>query len=136
MKRYDLIAHTADTGLVAYGEDLTEAFANAAYGMFAIMTDLRRVRAARKRAVEVADEDKEGLLFEWLNHLIYLFEVEKWLFKKFEITGMRNNRLTAVCRGEKYDPARHRIRIGIKSATYYLMKVDGAKNEVQVIFDV
>ena len=46
-KGYRFISHTADTGLVAQGDTLAEAFANAAAGMFAIITDLRRVRAGR-----------------------------------------------------------------------------------------
>ena len=39
MKPYELIEHTADTGLKAYGKDLSEAFKNAAIGMFDIITD-------------------------------------------------------------------------------------------------
>ena len=32
MKRFDLIEHTADIGLTAYGRSLAEAYSNAAYG--------------------------------------------------------------------------------------------------------
>ncbi len=44
--------------------------------------------------------------------------------------------LKADCYGEKYDPARHRLKTGIKSATYYMLEVDKDNNRVQVIFDV
>ncbi|MFW6126504.1 MAG: archease, partial [Chloroflexota bacterium] len=50
-KRFELVEHTADTGLQAYGAHLSDAFANAAYGLFSIMTDLRRVRQRRTREV-------------------------------------------------------------------------------------
>ena len=69
MKRFELIEHTADTGLIAYGRSLPEAFANAAYGMFSIMTDLETVREVESCRVEVNSDDIEGLLFEWLNGL-------------------------------------------------------------------
>jgi SHS2 domain-containing protein len=42
----------------------------------------------------------------------------------------------ADCFGEKYDASRHRLKTGVKSATYHMLEVDSAKNRVQVIFDV
>ncbi|MCJ7808130.1 MAG: archease, partial [Dehalococcoidia bacterium] len=39
-KRFEIIDHTADVGIAAYGEDLKEAFANAAYALFSMMLDL------------------------------------------------------------------------------------------------
>ena len=136
MKKYRFIEHTADTGLIAYGGSLPEAFANAACGMFAIITDLRHVHAKESRAVEVAAEDRESLLFEWLNHLLYFFDVEMLLLKRFEITAMASGRLKATCYGEKYDPSRHILKTGVKAATYHMLAVDKAKSRVQVIFDI
>ena len=136
MKRFQLIEHTADTGLVAYGNNLAEAFANAAYGLFSIITELNKVRVVESRLLEVNAEDIEGLLFNWMNHLIYVFEVEHFLFKRFDISEFTENNLKATCRGEKYDPSRHRLKLGVKSATYHMLKVDREKNRVQLIFDV
>ena len=136
MKKFELIEHTADMGLRAYGKDLPEAFANAAYGMFSIIADLNGIKEAASRRVEVNAEDVEGLLFEWLNSLLYYFDVEGLIFKRFDIKEFGEKRLAAGCFGEKYDPARHQIKLGVKSATYHLLEVDPAKNRVQVIFDV
>jgi SHS2 domain-containing protein len=58
------------------------------------------------------------------------------LLKRFEVKILPENRLKAICYGEKYDPLRHRLKTGVKSATYHMLKVDGEKNEVQVILDV
>ena len=71
MRRFRLIEHTADVGLVAYGRNLAEAFANAAYGMFSIIADLRTVKATESRSLELNEDGYEALLFEWLNSLIY-----------------------------------------------------------------
>ena len=136
MKRFQLIEHTADIGLTAYGSNLADAFANAAYGLFSIITELNRVREVESLVVAVNAEDAEGLLFNWLNHLIYVFEVERLLFKGFDITEFTEHDLKATCRGERYDPSRHQLKLGVKSATYHMLKVDGEKNRVQVIFDV
>ena len=136
MKRFELIEHTADVGLIAYGETLAEAFANAAYAMFSIIAELDVVQETESRRVEISEEDWEGLLFEWLNNLLYLFDVEMLLFKRFDIMEFGDSRLYATCHGEKYDPSRHHLKTGVKSATYHMLKVDREKNQVQVIFDV
>jgi SHS2 domain-containing protein len=136
MKKYELIEHTADMGLAAYGKDLPGAFANAAYGMFSIIADLESVKEVEQRQVEIKEDDAESLLFEWLNSLLYFFDVETLIFKRFDIIEFGEGWLRAICYGEKYDASRHRLKTGIKSATYHMLEVDGKKNRVQVIFDV
>jgi len=135
MPRYRLMPHTADVGLMAYGKSLDEAYANAAYGMFAVMTDLRRIREIETRSISIHEKDKESLLFEWLNRLLYLFDVEHLLFKRFAV-ALDGTYLSATCYGEKFDPARHKMTIGVKSATYYMMEVDEKRNRVRVVFDI
>jgi SHS2 domain-containing protein len=136
MKRFELIEHTADMGLAAYGKDLPEAFANTAYGMFSIIAELDNVKETASRRVSINEDDMGTLLFEWLNSLLYYFDVETIIFKRFDIAEFSENHLVAQCFGEKYDPTRHRLKTGIKSATFHQLIVDREKNSVQVIFDV
>lgn len=136
VRRFRLIEHTADIGLVAYGQSVAEAFANAAYGLFSIIAELKTVKEVESRPLELDEDDVEALLFEWLNRLIYLFDVDMLLFKRFEIRDFDGHRLKAICYGEKYDPSRHHLKTGVKSATYHMLKVDKEKNQVQVIFDI
>ena len=135
-KRFQFIEHTADVGLIAYGKTLTEAFANAACGLFSIIAELKTVKEIESRQLELSEEDSEALLFEWLNRLIYLFDVEMLLLKRFDIRDFDGRGLKAICYGEKYDPSRHQLKTGVKSATYHMLKVDKGKNQVRVIFDV
>jgi SHS2 domain-containing protein len=136
MKRFRLIEHTADIGLIAYGRSLAEAFANAAYGLFSIIAELKTVKETESRQLELSEEDSEALLFEWLNRLIYLFDVDMLLLSRFDVADFDGRGLKAICYGEKYDPSRHHLKTGVKSATYHMMKVDKEKNQVRVIFDI
>jgi SHS2 domain-containing protein len=136
VKRYRLIEHTADVGLIAYGGNLVEAFGNAAYGMFSIIAELRAVREVESRQVKLEGKDLEALLFDWLNNLLYFFDTDMLLLRKFDVSKLGEDCLEAVCYGEKYDPSRHRLKIGVKSATYHMLKVDRGKNQVRVIFDI
>jgi SHS2 domain-containing protein len=136
MKRYELIEHTADMGVAASGDTLAEAFANAACGLFSIMTDITSVHESESRSVVVKGVDSENLLFNWINELIYIFDVEHMLFKRFDIIDMTECSLKAVCYGEKYNPDMHKLKLGVKSATFHMLMVDPQKNRVQVILDV
>lgn len=135
-ERFEFIEHTADVGVVAYGDNLADAFANAACGLFSIITDPSTVRENISHTVELTGEDMETLLFDWLNELIYLFDAKHLLFKSFDIMDLTEEGLKAVCLGERYDPGRHQLKTGVKAATYYLLRVDREKYRVQVIFDV
>ena len=47
---YELLAHTGDLGMVAYGRDLSELFAHAAWAMFDLMSDATTIsRSIRSR---------------------------------------------------------------------------------------
>ena len=136
MSSYELLEHTADIGIAAAGNDLAEAYAAAAEGMFSIMVDPDTVRETISRRITVNADDAEGLLFEWLNELLYYFDVEQLLFRRFDVFEFSEKHLTADGYGEKYDPARHEIKTGVKSATYHMMEIDPEHGRVRVIFDV
>ena len=137
MKRFDIVEHTADTGIIAYGTDMPEAFANAAYGMFSLMADLRQVREETSRYVEAEAGDRESLVVSWLNELLYIFDVERIIFRRFDVLEITNTRLKADAYGEKVDPSRHKLRGGVKAATYHTLKVAERRERysIRVIFD-
>ena len=137
MRRFELIDHTADIGIVAYGSDLKEAFANAAYGMFTLIADLEGTGQDFRRKINLQAPDQETLLVDWLNELLYLFDVEHAIFSRFDIKELDQTHLAAQAYGEKVDKSRHQLRTEVKAATYHSLKVernDGCR--VQVILDV
>ena len=132
-KDFELIDHTADVGIRAYGADLKEAFANAARGLFSLITELDSVEEVLHRDIEVNAPDIESLLVEWLNELIFIFDVENILFKRFDIITLSDTQLKARSYGEKVDKSKHQIKMGVKAATYHMPKVeknDGYRAEV------
>lgn len=138
MRKFDIIEHTADTGIIAYGADMEEAFANAAYGMFSLMADLEQVNEETSRYVEAEGSDRESLVVTWLNELLYQFDVERILFKRFDILELTATRLKANVHGEKADMPRHELHGGVKAATYHMLEVREKRGRcrIRVIFDV
>jgi SHS2 domain-containing protein len=136
-KDFEILDHTADVGIIAYGADLRQAFANAARGLFSLITELDDVEEVLHRDIELTASDEESLLVEWLNELVYHFDTESIVFKRFDIIQLNNTHLKARGYGEKVDSSRHKLKTGVKAATYHMLKVD--KNNgfrVQVLFDI
>jgi SHS2 domain-containing protein len=137
VKRFEVIDHTADAGIVAYGRDLGEAFANAARGMFSLIAEPARGKADFSREVDLRAADRETLLVDWLNELIFIFEVEHVILSGFEITDISDNRLRARVRGHRIDRARHHLKTGVKAATYHSLQIEeGDGVSVRVILDM
>jgi len=134
---FEVLEHTADIGIVAHGQRLEEAFANAALGLFSLITDLETVKEPTSRELVLEAKDPEGLLVEWLNGLIYLFDVENLLLSRFEFSELGPTRLVARAYGERADPSRHPIKLGVKAATHHMLKVEKEDGyRVQVLFDI
>jgi SHS2 domain-containing protein len=136
-KEFDIVNHTADVSIIAYGADIRQAFVNAARALFNLIAELEDVAEILHRDIELTAPDQESLLVEWLNELIYLFDTEGIIFKRFDITKLNSTRLKARSYGEKADSSRHRLKIGVKAATYHMLKVDKDNGcKVQVLFDI
>ena len=137
-KDFEFIEHTADIGLVAYGADMKQVFANAARGLFSLITELDAVSEKKKRDIQVSAPDREALLVNWLNELIYLFEAKGILFSRFEITDLTDTGLKATAYGEKINLAKHELKTQVKAATYHMLKIEQNDGgwKAQVIFDV
>jgi len=137
-KTFKIIDHTADVGVMVYGINVKQLFSNAALALSSLITEPKSIKEKMKRHVEITSEDRHNLLVEWLNELIYLFDVEHILFKKFDIENLNSQHLKAICYGEKFDPLRHNIKREVKAATYHMLKINRDSNgyKVQVIFDV
>lgn len=143
MKRFELIEHTADVGIVAYGGSLEEVFANAAYGMFSIITNVNMISQKKSSGkIRLERSSVEELLVAWLNELLYYVNEKKTLFSKFDIR-IEEDILKAKAYGEKLNASKHMIKREIKAATYHqlaLKRMVLADNSIrwqaEVIFDV
>ncbi|MFW6048008.1 MAG: archease [Candidatus Natronoplasma sp.] len=134
---YEQIEHTADVGIHAYGDDLEEAFEETAKAMFSIITDISKVKKKNKRKLEVASENLESLLVNFLSELIYLHEVHNELYRDFDVKIEEEGliRLTASAEGEKIDLERHDMDTAVKAVSYHEISID-SKGDVRIIFDV
>jgi SHS2 domain-containing protein len=138
VKHYRIFDHTADLGVEVAGATLEELYGGAAFALFDLLTDLRRVREERSQKIDVRGEDRADLLVHLLRECLYLWNGEGFLVKRCSIRKTTPTRLEALLHGEPFDPARHRIRKEIKAVTYHQASVEEGQEGwiARVVFDV
>ncbi len=135
---FELVDHTADVAVRAWGATAEDVFAQAAGAMFSLICDPLTVDVTESVDVRVEAEQRDLLLAAWLNELIYLFEARRVLFTEFEILELDDTHLMARVSGEALDPARHVLCGGVKAATLHQLSLqqDAAGWHAFVILDV
>ncbi len=137
-KRYEFFEHTADVGLRIFGDTLEDLFVNAADGLFGLITEVEKIEEKEAVDFTLKAEGKEDLLVRWLSELLFRFEVDGLLFKRFRVFQVNGKSLSAKAYGEKFDPARHELKTEVKGVTYHQLKVEATRDGwlAEVIFDV
>ena len=87
--------------------------------MMAIMAELDRVAPCQTIEIELEAEDRESLLVEWLNEILFLIETENVLFSRFDVVLSSDTKLTATIAGEPLDMEKHDPKTQIKAATLH-----------------
>lgn len=133
--------HTADVGIAITAADPTELFRRAAVGMVRLMREVAAGRDAPRaavRALELTAGSIELLLVSWLSELLYLDEVEGFVFDDAVFDApveLEAGRLRASISGHVVpDPPERQL----KGVTYHGLRIDRAGDdwEAEVIFDI
>ncbi len=146
------IEHTADLGMTVRADTIEELFRRAASGMMALVrsdeakrrTGGEQVAGAgeespnadvRDIAIDLPKRDLATLLVRWLRELLYLQEVEGFVygdadFERLDESGLRT---TVTARPEPTRPIRE-----LKGVTYHGLEVEreDGRWRARVIFDI
>ncbi len=123
MGSHRLLEHTADMGIEATAGTPEELFAEAALGLLEMIFGESEADFREERTVEVHGGDLGELLVNWLNEVLYLFEMQQFCPAGFEVELRGETRLKARVSGEPFDPRRHPVEREVKAVTYHLLEV-------------
>ena len=125
-------------GIWARADSSAELFEALGLGLFALMTDLRKVRPAEERAVQASAPDPASLVVAFLTELITLNGVEGFLAREIRCrpVGTPPTALLTQVRGERFDPARHPRHFEVKAATFHALTLDLERHRGRVIVDI
>ncbi|MDH3259664.1 MAG: archease [Acidimicrobiia bacterium] len=135
--RYEVLSHTADTGVVVHGSTLREVFESAAFAMFDLIFGIGDLAGVDRVQVEVTAPTVEDLLVDWLSTLLFEAETNDLAFCSFEIDTIDDGHATGWAIGssvvdlELSGPP-------IKAVTYHDLRVEKTAGgwSARVVFDV
>jgi SHS2 domain-containing protein len=129
------VDHTSEIGLQVQAASFGELLAEAGRGLARLM--LREVpaeAAGETREIEVSAHDRESLLVDWLNEILFIAETGLWIPLEIEVLEASDTRLRARARGAAVEVSPSMV----KAATFHGLEVvetaDGVSAEV--ILDV
>lgn len=137
MVKYKFIDHTADVMFEAYGSDLNELFENSGLALQELQVDLKNVETKLKKEIQLGNKSVEMLLFDFLQELIFLKDIEQLIFSKIKV-NVKKDKLNAVCSGEKIDIKKHECKVDAKAITLHKFEVKKVKNKwiARVLVDI
>src|SRR5262249_53964432 len=118
--------------------DLDTLFAEAAEALFsAIVDNLDTVEPRQQVEIHLTGDDREYLLFDWLNELLYHFDVGHLLFRRFQVRVSEGS-LDGTAWGEPLDRQRHALGHEVKAITYHGLRVEQTADGwlAEVIVDI
>ncbi|RLE81165.1 MAG: archease [Thermoprotei archaeon] len=142
MSGFRFLEHIADVYIEATGKTLKEAFEQAALAMFEVITDTSKVEPKVCKEIRVNGFDEFSLLYNWLEELLFLHDLESLVFSKFKVHEINRNHeewtLRGEAWGEPFDESRHEKRTEVKAITYSRMEVikKGDNHIVRFVLDI
>jgi SHS2 domain-containing protein len=128
------VEHTADRAFRVRGRDLATLLENAAHAMVALDGEPPDSERFIRRVVEVEGSDRETLLVNWLNEILYLEQTHHEFYDHFLLSNVTDNHLCAQLYGRQLS----RSVTSVKAVTFHNLQVRGTSEglEATVVVDV
>ena len=137
-KRYRLTTRQSELAVRVAGNSQADLFANSAFALFDVMTDIDKVDIEERMSLEVEGTDRDDLMVNWMRELLYLYQGSGYLLKEFNIREAKDTLVKAEVCGEKIDPDRHEIKREVVAIAYDKSRMvkTGDQWTAQLIFEV
>jgi SHS2 domain-containing protein len=128
------VDHTADRAFRVRGGNLAELLENAAQAMVALDGAPPASECFIRRVIDVEGSDRETLLVNWLNEILYLEQTHHEFYDYFLLSDVAENHLRAQLYGRQLD----RSVTSIKAVTFHNLEVRESSEglEATIVVDV
>jgi len=132
---FELLEHTADAGVRAWGPTLESLFQAAAQGLYALALSRPAPPGGVAYEFSVPGETHEDLLHRFLAELVFLLSTHEWVAKELSLTFSPNGLIVA---GHFSKIPSTTILREIKSPTYHRLQVrqEPGRWSAEVYFDL
>lgn len=132
---YRLVEHTGEVEMHVEAESLPSLFEEAARGLAELLAeDASGPATAPEERIKLSANDRERLLVDWLNELVYRGEVAKLVYGHVRVERVGEHELEATVRGR--EPLS--LRTAVKAATWHGLRIRPSEHgfEATVVLDV
>ncbi len=112
----------ADVAFEATGDTVNDVFIAAAMATMETMVDFKTLTTEKTVTITVTHTDRERLLYEFLEDIIYRKDVDQFLFANVAVTITEKDgafTLEATCKGTTIDPKKQDLRSDVKAVTLH-----------------
>ena len=137
-KKYRITKRQSELAVRVVGNSQADLFANSAFALFDVMTDVDKIEIKDRLPLEVEGADRDDLMVNWMRELLYLYQGSGYLLKEFQISEVKDTVVKAEVCGEKIDPDRHEIKQEVAAVAYHQSRMAKTGNQwtAQLIFEV
>jgi len=146
VKDFEVLPHTADIKIRAYGETKKELFCHALIGMFQIIgpqvpgcrVSNERViceELPQKHDIVIESPDQVALLVDFLSEALYLSDVHDEAYLDVDIHQLADKKISATLRGVKITGFEV---VEIKAVTYHELVIKKVNDmwQADIVFDI
>ena len=139
---FKFLEHTADVKILVEESSLNKAFSTSALAMKEVMAEQIKVAPKIKKEISVEGNDKESLLYSFLEEFLYLLDAKSFILSKaplVKITETEKDKkliLNAKIIGD--NASNYIITNNVKAITYndMFIKEEKGKVVIQFVLDV
>jgi len=121
---FEILEHTADIGFRARAQTLAALFEEAAAALVSVAFELEGVAPRLVYPIAATGEDRESLLVNWLNEVLYWMDGRRIVMRRFQVGQLTETSVAGQGWGEPQDAGRHQARLIVKGVTYHQLKVE------------
>lgn len=133
---FEEISHTADVKIRARALTLDALFTDAFLALMQVVYGTDR-KVGIIKEIRIESDSIESLLIDFLSEVLFIAEVEGLVFSEADIT-IDNLNLTAILKGEFFDPLQHSSGTEVKGISYsgLIIQKDANGYMLDILFDV
>jgi SHS2 domain-containing protein len=136
-KSYRVTRRQSELAVRVTGKSQAELFANSAFALFDVMSDVETIVVQERLPLVVEGTDRDDLMINWMRELLYLYQGSGYLLKEFKINEVKDTIVKAEVCGEKINPDRHEIKQEIAAVAYQHGRMEKTGNQwiAQLVFE-
>jgi len=136
---YKFLDHTSDIGVEVRSSDFKGALVEAIFGLIEIIFGKSFVDfncEANFETLEVSSFDKESLIVDTLNEILYLIDTRKIIPVKPEILDLSNNKVILRYKPFHFNFDDYPIHLYVKAVTFHQLEIIENENETIIKYFV